>query len=480
MLSALSATLVISLVPFLLLFLLFQCRSSTTSQSVTSHSPRPSHTPPSHYPHLTPHLHPRCPMCPTSPSSSTLISPSLLRLFVCFAVGGLLGDAFLHLIPHSINPHTHACTSPPHPFIQYLTTTLLPFSNPTPPSSSFSFPHTSPSSSHTHDHSHDHSHGHSHDHSHGGEEVGVDARGQRAGLLVLTGMLLFFLIEKGARLRMGGEGGGEVGGHGHSHGHSHGPALGHTQTTAVQQAQEQSPVVAEDDEVDRVVGPAAAVLKRRRGVNNGTTRSPSKSPPPSSSLHHQAHSNHSPPLPSSSTASSSLSLPTSSSSSSRSLVGVLNLLADVSHNFTDGLAISASFLSSPSVGLSTTLAVLIHEVPHEVGDFAILIQAGYSLQQALYFQLATAVGALLGVLVVWVSGGGGEGAGGGEMEWVLPVTAGGFIYVGLVNVVPGILKEDDSGGTKGPPGARRWLQAAGEVAAMSVGVGLMVLIGLLE
>ena len=388
--------------------------------------------------------------------SSALISPSLLRLFVCFAVGGLLGDAFLHLIPHSINPHTHSTDAPSSPLIHYLTT-LLPFTPPAPPSaphssSPFTLPPTSPphphSSSHDQPHSHDHAHGHSHDHSHPPHDEGdVDARGQRAGLLVLTGMLLFFLIEKGARLRMGG--GGDAG-HGHSHGHAH----SHPQAQVQAQAQGHGHVGVEEEGMDGVEGPAATVLRRRRGAKNGTTRtshspsrSPSPSPSPTSTL--PSHPNTSrpshPPTPTPS------SPPPSSPPSS--LVGLLNLIADLSHNFTDGLAISASFLSSPSVGLSTALAVLIHEVPHEVGDFAILIQAGYSLQQALWFQLVTAVGALLGVAVVWIGGGGGEGEGG--MEWVLPVTAGGFIYVGLVNVLPGILKDDDSGRSAG----------CGEVAA---------------
>ena len=54
----------------------------------------------------------------------------------------------------------------------------------------------------------------------------------------------------------------------------------------------------------------------------------------------------------------------------------LNLVADCSHNFTDGLAIGASFLVNRNVGLITTLTILLHEVPHEIGDFAILVKSG--------------------------------------------------------------------------------------------------------
>lgn len=56
--------------------------------------------------------------------------------------------------------------------------------------------------------------------------------------------------------------------------------------------------------------------------------------------------------------------------------GYLNLAADFTHNFTDGLAIGASFLVGPAVGAVTTITILLHEVPHEIGDFAILVQSG--------------------------------------------------------------------------------------------------------
>ena len=350
-------------------------------------------------------------------------------------MGGLLGDAFLHLIPHAINPHSHAATSDPSPLIAQLSA-FLPFSLPSSSSTSSSA-------------SHDHSHSHSHGHSHGGDADDADARGQRAGLLVLTGMLLFFLIEKAARLRIAPS---SSLSHGHSHGHSHGAAAPPRRRQSKGEGEANGEVV----EVD---GPAAAVLRRRRTRNGSgrTSDSPSASPPPPAERLQGGRGG---------TVGRG-----SESDQGMALVGVLNLIADLSHNFTDGLAISASFLSSPAVGLSTTLAVLIHEVPHEVGDFAILMQAGYSLQQALWFQLATAVGALLGVAVVWVQGAGEEGS----MDWVLPVTAGGFIYVALVNVVPGVLKEGEGATKEG-----RWLQALGEVAAMGLGVGLMVLISLLE
>jgi len=77
--------------------------------------------------------------------------------------------------------------------------------------------------------------------------------------------------------------------------------------------------------------------------------------------------------------------------------GLLNLIADTAHNFTDGMAIAASFTTSYQLGISTTVAVFFHEIPHEIGDFAILIQSGFSKRQAISAQVLTALGAFLGM-----------------------------------------------------------------------------------
>lgn len=77
----------------------------------------------------------------------------------------------------------------------------------------------------------------------------------------------------------------------------------------------------------------------------------------------------------------------------------MNLAADFAHNFTDGLAIGASYLAGNSIGVVTTLTILFHEVPHEIGDFAILIQSGCSKSKAMTLQLITALGALSGTIL---------------------------------------------------------------------------------
>ena len=147
------------------------------------------------------------------------------------------------------------------------------------------------------------------------------------------------------------------------------------------------------------------------------------------------------------------------------MAGYLNLAADFTHNFTDGLAIGASYLVSVNVGMVTTLTILIHEVPHEIGDFAILIQSGCSKHRAMMLQLVTAVGALLGTVVGLVAESSGSGM---ATLWILPFTAGGFIYIALVSVLPELLEDTTLG------------QTLKELVTLIIGVGLMVFITYLE
>lgn len=88
--------------------------------------------------------------------------------------------------------------------------------------------------------------------------------------------------------------------------------------------------------------------------------------------------------------------------------------ADFTHNITDGLAMSASFYASPTIGATTTVAVFFHEIPHEVGDFALLVQSGFSKRAAMASQFVTAIGAFMGTLIgiavqEFGSGAGGDG-----------------------------------------------------------------------
>lgn len=163
-----------------------------------------------------------------------------LKILLSFASGGLLGDAFLHLIPHALVPHSHGLDNNEE--------------------------------SHSHVHNHDHG-----DHEEHGHDMTV-------GLCVLLGIVTFLIVEKLVRILKGDSG----------HNHSH---------------------------------------------NNTDI----------------------------------------------SISGYLNLAADFLHNFTDGLAIGASYLAGESIGYVTTFTILLHEVPHEIGDFAILVQSGCSKKKVLIF-----------------------------------------------------------------------------------------------
>ena len=136
--------------------------------------------------------------------------------------------------------------------------------------------------------------------------------------------------------------------------------------------------------------------------------------------------------------------------------GYLNLAADAAHNFTDGLLLGGAFAQGFKTGLGTTLAVLLHEVPHEVGDVAILMQAGFSKGAAVRAQLGTALAAVAGTLVAVATGK-------DHATHLLNFTAGGFVYVATVDVLPSLLAAKASAA-----------QTAAEVTAFAVGVALML------
>lgn len=90
------------------------------------------------------------------------------------------------------------------------------------------------------------------------------------------------------------------------------------------------------------------------------------------------------------------------------------------------------------LGALTTFAILVHEIPHEVGDFAILLRSGFSRWDAAKAQILTATGGIFGSLAALVFSGGEVEA---RTSWILPFTAGGFLHIGLVTILPELLKE---------------------------------------
>ncbi|XP_053329089.1 zinc transporter SLC39A7 isoform X2 [Spea bombifrons] len=286
---------------------------------------------------------------------------SLLKLLLSFASGGLLGDAFLHLIPHALEPHSHHVEMEEH------------------------------GDSHGHGHSHSHSHGHM----------------MSVGLWVLAGIIAFLVVEKFVRHLKGG----------HGHGHSHA-----SRDSSSDDTKEEEDVKDEGKE---------GVRQRKKGNNAAQKTKKTKE---------------------------------GSSGSDMTVSGYLNLAADFTHNFTDGLAIGASFLVSSNVGIVTTITILLHEVPHEIGDFAILVQSGCTKKKAMMLQLSTALGALAGTACSLLA----EGIGEAATLWILPFTAGGFIYIATVSVIPELLKDSNPS------------QSIRETFGLLLGVAMMVFIAQFE
>ena len=117
-------------------------------------------------------------------------------------------------------------------------------------------------------------------------------------------------------------------------------------------------------------------------------------------------------------------------------VGKLVLLSDGVHNFIDGVIIGVSFLVSVPVGLATTLAVILHEIPQEIGDFAVLLHAGYEKKRALFLNFLSALLAVAGTIIALILG----EAGGAFASWILPMAAGGFIYIAIADLIPELHK----------------------------------------
>lgn len=280
------------------------------------------------------------------PISNSVEHQPILKILLAFGAGGLLGDAFLHLIPHALMAQQEKSGGP---------------------------------------HSHSHSHGASPDGDHEGH-----SHDMTIGMSILGGVIVFLMIEKAMRIYKVG----------HSHSHA-APAVAQKKSKKDKNSDD------EEEEDHEVAAESAGEIK---------------------------------------------------------VAGYLNIAADTIHNLTDGLAIGASFLAGRSVGIATTVMVLLHELPHEIGDFAILVQSGISRKKAMLLQLVTAGGAMVGCLISLMA----EGADPAWVTPIIPFTAGGFIYIATVSVIPELLEQTSL------------RQSVWEILALLAGVGMMVVIVFLE
>lgn len=143
-------------------------------------------------------------------------------------------------------------------------------------------------------------------------------------------------------------------------------------------------------------------------------------------------------------------------------VAVANLVGDALHNFVDGTIVAGTFLVSPRLGLATAISVAIHEIPQELGDFGILVHAGLKPKKVLLLNLASALVAVVGgALTLAFASVASVG------RYVLPFTAGAFIYIAATDLIPELHKE--------PELRKSFTQLAGLVG----GIGVMALLLLL-
>lgn len=144
--------------------------------------------------------------------------------------------------------------------------------------------------------------------------------------------------------------------------------------------------------------------------------------------------------------------------------GRMILFSDGVHNFIDGLIIGASYMVSIEVGIATTLAIILHEIPQEIGDFGVLINSGYSTTRALLLNFLSALAALLGTVIALVIGGASETL----ALWLVPLAAGGFIYIAMADLIPEMQK------------TRHIPHSILQLLLVLVGIGAMLLLLLVE
>ena len=121
-------------------------------------------------------------------------------------------------------------------------------------------------------------------------------------------------------------------------------------------------------------------------------------------------------------------------------IALMNLVGDGLHNFIDGMVIAGSYLVSIELGVATTLAVIFHEIPQEIGDFGVLIHGGFTKKKALTFNFISATMAIMGSLLVLLLGTRLNLA----QEFIIPFTAGGFIYIAGSDLIPEMHKETNA------------------------------------
>ncbi|TKY59759.1 IAA-alanine resistance protein 1 [Spatholobus suberectus] len=311
-------------------------------------------------------------------------SKAVVDSLASFGAGAMLGDAFLHQLPHAFGgEHSH-------------------------------------SNGNHGDHDHHTSSGHGHSHSLADLSIGIS---------ILAGIVLFLLVEKVVRYVEENSGGANSWTHGHHHHNHNSKKKLKDDNSSTVNLQSKSSNAKEERLLDEKKEDDHASHDSLKGDN------PSQS---ETSLRKRIGSNltkgHN--LDASTVDSSTNNIESSNvkepvRSPTNLVFGYLNLFSDGVHNFTDGMALGSAFMLYGSVGgWSRTLFLLAHELPQEIGDFGILIRSGFSIPKALFFNFLSALMALAGtaLALLW-------GKDPGQSSLIEGFTAGGFIYIAIAGVL---------------------------------------------
>jgi len=142
----------------------------------------------------------------------------------------------------------------------------------------------------------------------------------------------------------------------------------------------------------------------------------------------------------------------------------MNLIGDLIHNLIDGMIIGASYMVSIPIGLATTIAVIMHEIPQEIGDFGVFIHGGLDVKKALLLNFLSALTAIIGGIISLIVGPIVKN----YALTLLPLTGGGFIYIAGSDLIPEL------------QGCETLTASSLQLLAMIAGASMMLLLALLE
>ncbi|KAJ9563509.1 hypothetical protein OSB04_008669 [Centaurea solstitialis] len=338
-------------------------------------------------------------------------SKALVDAMAVFGAGAMLGDAFLHQLPHAFGGgHSHSHDNHVDDVHQHIAS--------------------------------EHDHSHSQSHSHSIEDLSI-------GLSILSGIVVFLLVEKVVRYVEEMSGG--VGSWGHGHHHHH-----HKKSESLKDINgddhkdgsisEKISETASGESVKSEKQSESSHLRKRNSsinavdnkIDSGAENGPKSNISSSSEKEH--------------------------AQSSSLVFGYLNLFSDGVHNFTDGMALGSAFLLYGSVGgWSRTLFLLAHELPQEIGDFGILVRSGFSVFKALFFNFLSALVALAGTALALLLG-----QDPGQSSLIEGFTAGGFIYIAV-----GVMAEMNNGSSS-------LKNSAIQLSCLVLGMSVALFISLIE